>query len=354
MSAHGGAVTGRVAVSLRSYARRAGRGGRFVVVITACALALGISVIAARASGANAVLPRGGGPGVTAVAHQVSVAGQRETLAYWTPARMAAAQSAALPRAVSPAVVPPKGIPFPVRYNGIPTTGALFYTTTSGAGTQQHFCSASVVNSTAGDLVLTAAHCVYSTKFVKNLEYVPDYHLGLQPYGAWAVGVITVAARWKQSHDPDLDFAFLTVSSPTGHKIQAVTGGLTPGFTRWYQQTVEVIGYNDTDHRPIRCLTKSFRFRVGQMEFYCHGYWTGTSGGPWIVGYNAKTGTGTVVGAIGGYEEGGKYAWASYSSYFGPKFRTLYNQAVKAATPTPSPSPSPSSSATSTPTPTAS
>lgn len=343
-------------MSWRSDARRTGgrRGGRLVVVITVSALALGVWVMVARASGADAVLPRGGEPGVTAVAHQVSAVGQRETLAYWTPARMAAAESGALPRAASPSVVPPKGIPFAVRYNGVPTTGALFYTTKSGTGTQQHFCSASVVNSTVGDLVLTAAHCVYSNKFATNVEYVPEYHLGLQPYGAWAIGVITVAAGWKQSHDPDLDFAFLTVSSPTGRKIQAVTGGLTPGFTRWYQQTVEVIGYNDLDHRPVKCLTKSFRFHAGQMEFYCHGYWTGTSGGPWIIGYNAKTGTGTVVGAIGGYEEGGKYAWASYSSYFGPKFRTLYDQAVKASTrtPTPSPSPSPSSSPTSTVTPT--
>lgn len=344
-------------MSLQGDARRTGgrRGGKFIVVITVSALALGVSVMVARASGANAVLPRGVGPRVTAVAHQINAAGQRETLAYWTPARMAAAQSAVLPRAASPSVVPPKGIPFAVRYNGVPTTGALFYTTKSGAGTQQHFCSASVVNSIAGDLVLTAAHCVYSKGFVNNVEYVPEYHLGVEPYGAWAVGEIKVAAGWITSRDPDLDFAFLTVSSPTGHKIQAVTSGLTPGFTRWYQQTVEVIGYNDTDHRPIRCLTKSFRFRAGQMEFYCKGYWTGTSGGPWIIGYNAKKGTGTVVGAIGGYEEGGKYPWASYSSYFGPQFRALYDQAVKAATPTPSPSPSPSpsSSPTSgTPTPT--
>ena len=62
------------------------------------------------------------------------------------------------------------------------------------------------------------------------------------------------------------------------------------------------------------------------MEFYCHGFWTGTSGGPWIIGYNARNGTGTVFGVIGGYELGGDYEWASYSAYFGSAARTLYQQ----------------------------
>ena len=128
---------------------------------------------------------------------------------------------------------------------------------------------------------------------------------------------ITVAAGWQQSHNPDLDFAFLTVGPAGGPKIQARTGGLNVGFTRWYRETIEVVGYNDTYAEPVRCLTKSFKFRTGQMEFYCHGFWAGTSGSPWIIGYNAKTGSGTVFGVIGGYQEGGDYEWASYSAYFG-------------------------------------
>ena len=66
------------------------------------------------------------------------------------------------------------------------------------------------------------------------------------------------------------------------------------------------------------------------MEFYCHGFWTGTSGGPWIIGYNARNGTGTVFGVIGGYELGGDYEWASYSAYFGSAARILYEQVERA------------------------
>ena len=177
----------------------------------------------------------------------------------------------------------------------------------------------------------TAAPCVYWKGFATNIAYVPGYHDGKRPYGAWAVRAITVANGWKVSHNPDLDFAFLTLASAGGRQIQARTGGLTIGFTRWYsEQKIEVIGHNDSGAKPIRCATKSFRFRAGQMEFYCHGFWTGTSGGPWIIGYNAKNGTGTVFGVIGGYELGGDYEWASYSAYFGSATRTLYQQAERA------------------------
>lgn len=315
-------------------------------------------MIAARAAGATGTAGASGAlsrHGEPAVVHQVSAAAQQGTLAYWTPARMVAAQSKAWAQAASnqagSVVKPPKGIPTAVHFSGVPTTGALFSVTASGKTAQSHFCSASVVNSTAGDLILTAAHCVYSTRFATSIEYVPRYNNGHLPYGGWAVKTIMVAPGWIKSHDPDLDFAFLMVSSPTGRKIQSVTGGLTLGFTRWYRETIEVVGYNDPDAEPIRCLTKSFPFRVGQMEFYCHGFWTGTSGSPWIIGYNAKTGTGTVFGVIGGYKEGGQYEWASYSAYFGSQARLLFGQAEAAATPTPSPSPSPSATATHSPAP---
>jgi V8-like Glu-specific endopeptidase len=299
----------------------------------------------------------------TAVTDQVGAAGQRRTLTYWTPRRRQGATAAALPgrpiRAARPAgtrtpaqpgrsqgssnVTVPKGIPTATPFSGSPTTGALFYTT----GGEGHFCTASVVDSTVGDLALTAAHCVYWNAFAANIEYVPGYHDGKQPYGAWPVAAITVASGWKVSHDPDLDFAFLTLATADGRQIQARTGGLTIGFTRWYGEKIEVIGHNDSDAEPIRCATKSFRFRSGQMEFYCHGFWTGTSGGPWILGYNAKHGTGTVFGVIGGYELGGDYEWASYSAYFGSAAKILYEQAERASAPHPTPSApaSPTSSA---------
>jgi Trypsin len=337
-----------------------------VVVVAAVTIGVAGAGRAARPA-ATGVLDASVTSPATAVTDQVSAVGQRRTLTYWTAGRRRGATAAALPgrpiRTARPAatrtpaqpgrgqggsdVTVPKGIPTATRFSGSPTTGALFYTT----GGKGHFCTASVVDSTADDLALTAAHCVYWNAFAANIEYVPGYHDGKQPYGAWPVAAITVASGWKVSHAPDLDFAFLTLATAGGHQIQARTGGLTIGFTRWYGEKIEVIGHNDSDAEPIRCATKSFRFRPEQMEFYCHGFWTGTSGGPWVLGYNAKHGTGTVFGVIGGYELGGDYEWASYSAYFGSATKILYEQAERASAPHPTPAPSKAPTTTPTPAP---
>jgi V8-like Glu-specific endopeptidase len=328
-------------------------------VLGVAVLGVAAAVGAARAADA-AGTPGTGGPG--GVVQQVSVAAQHAALAYWTPTRMRmmatsrswpgpSAQTTQLPQADA---TPPKGIPTAVKFGGVPTTGALFYTT----GARRHFCTAAVVNSTAGDLVLTAAHCVYGTAYSTNITYVPQYHNGQRPYGAWAVRTIIVAVGWRKSHDPNLDLAFLVVGAAGGPKIQARTGGLNIGFNRWYTENrIQVIGHNNTDDEPIHCGTRSFRFRTGQMEFYCHGFFNGTSGGPWILNFNARTGQGTVYGDIGGYEQGGDYDWTSYSPYFGSAAKALFQLAEGPPPPKPSPSPSgtptPTPTTTATPTPTA-
>ncbi len=89
------------------------------------------------------------------------------------------------------------------------------------------------------------------------------------------------------------------------------------------------IGYNNTDGQPIKCATRSLEFEPTQIEFYCNNYQDGTSGGPWITHFNPRTGTGTgtVIGEIGGYEEGGDYAWQSFSPYYSWSILRLFLQA---------------------------
>ena len=266
------------------------------------------------------------GPAIGAV-HAVGPAAQRAAGSFWTRARMTTATPAGeQPGAVVPDGAPP-GTPSPTQFSGVPTVGALFFT----SGTKQtHFCTASVVNSLTANLVLTAAHCVYGSSYASNIEFVPAYHDGQQPDGAWPVQTITVANGWKKSHDPNLDFAFLAVTPPAGtsKQIQFVTGALRLGINAGYDHhRIEVIGYNNTGDAPIKCATTSFEFRTSQMKFFCRDYQDGTSGGPWILGYNDITGTGTVFGVIGGYKEGGLYPWASFSAYFGGPALKLFLQA---------------------------
>ena len=66
-------------------------------------------------------------------------------------------------------------------FSGTPAVGALF--STSAGKLSQHFCSASVINSPHGDLVITAAHCVTHTS--GTVVFVPGYNNGTTPYGVW-------------------------------------------------------------------------------------------------------------------------------------------------------------------------
>jgi V8-like Glu-specific endopeptidase len=296
--------------------------------VTSTALAL-----AAVAGAASAALPMAGGLATastvgtrpdTGIMRTVSPTAQRTARAFWTPSRMAAA-TPAQENVKAGKAGPPPGTPTAVHFGGVPTAGALFYTT----GTAKHFCTASVVNSGNENLVLTAAHCVYNGSYASNIEFVPGYHSGLQPYGAWAVKTITVAAGWQQTRNPNLDVAFLAVTPPSGtdRPIQSVTGGLRLGINRPYRRDIEVIAYNDAASRPVECSTKSFEFDTGQLEFYCRDFMNGSSGAPWIVRYVPGNGTGLVIGVIGGFELGGDFPWASYSPYFGSSALALYRQA---------------------------
>ena len=288
---------------------------------------------------AAAARPGGSAPGpAIGTLHAVSGAAQRAAWAFWTPARTARAIAAQDQAAQDQAAQgharkagPPPGTPTATPFAGVPTIGALFYTTGSGV----HSCTASVVDSAHEDLIVTAAHCVYARGFAANIEFVPGYHDGRRPYGAWLVQAVVVARGWRQRHDPGLDFAFLTVAAPghPGRRIQRVTGGLRLGIGRGYAHWIALIGYNDADLKtadPVRCANHSLEFRAGEMVFYCHGYWNGTSGGPWVIGFTSR-GTGTLIGVIGGYQDGGDYDWASYSPVLGPSALALYRWAEATA-----------------------
>jgi hypothetical protein len=64
------------------------------------------------------------------------------------------------------------------------------------------------------------------------------------------------------------------------------------------------------------------------MRFDCAGYTDGTSGGPFLARWDAATGRGTIIGVIGGYEQGGDIASVSYSPRFGRAVQELYQAAV--------------------------
>jgi V8-like Glu-specific endopeptidase len=210
-------------------------------------------------------------------------------------------------------------------FAGTPAVGALF--TLSGGRLGSHFCTASVIDSPHGDLVITAAHCVSGAP--GGLAFVPGYDAGAAPYGVWTVTEVYVDASWSASSDPDDDVAFLRVSQArSGEPIEDVTGAEQLGTGTPARQFVEVIGYPDSSDEAIACQNWTRQPMPDQLEFDCGGYTDGTSGGPFLDGVNPLTGQGTVIGVIGGYEQGGLTPEVSYSAVFGANVAALYQVAV--------------------------
>jgi V8-like Glu-specific endopeptidase len=280
---------------------------------------------------AGALVPSGLANAATtsdAVVNHVTPSDQATAASHWTPQAMRAAIAVRGTTATpNDDPGPPPGTPTATSFNGVPTVGALFFT--AGPEESAHFCTASVVYSPAGNLLLTAAHCVSDGGLAGNLVFVPEYHDGQTPLGTWTVQSVVVAPGWAQSADPNLDFAFLTVApSTSGRPLQWITGGNWLGVNRGYDHTIEAIGYPNTAEEPVGCRTRSFQGMPHQLQFNCHGYTDGTSGGPWLIDYNPRAGSGTIIGDIGGYHQGGDYEYTSYSPYFDTAILKLYLHAI--------------------------
>lgn len=255
-------------------------------------------------------------------------------LAAWTVAGAAvitALVAILLPRggAVSPEAAP---------FDGLPQVGALFH----GAwNSESHFCTASVVDSPSGDVIATAAHCLSGD--AKDLEFVPMYHDGQAPYGAWKVTGAYISQRWVQHQDPQADFAFLTLSPQDIHgkkrTVQSVVGGDPLVIENHLPRWTVVVGYPaGLGGQPLICLNQTVA-RDGYPSFRCGGFVDGTSGGPWLADYNAQTGRGDLYGVTGGKHQGGCVNWVSYSSNFNADTKAVYQRAVAGNKPDVVPSP---------------
>ncbi len=195
-----------------------------------------------------------------------------------------------------------------------PRIGAVF----SGGLGGSHYCTATVVDSPGGNLIVTAAHCLGSTSEV----FVPGYHDGKAPYGVWRLRRVVVDGQWSTGSDQDHDVAFAVVEPLNGHNIQSAVGGYPLGIGQGTDSPVTITGYPQTTQTPITCTNRITAYSGTQLRIYCTGFTGGTSGSPWI------TASGLVIGVIGGYQRGGSTADVSYSVAFGQNVRSLYDQAI--------------------------
>ncbi|MFJ4775900.1 hypothetical protein [Streptomyces sp. NPDC088762] len=245
-----------------------------------------------------------------------------------------------------PARLPAAGPGVGQDFNGIPVVGRMFVVKAGGA----YFCTASVVASPRHNLVLSAAHCLLGSD-TRQIAFVPRYtRANPRPYGMFPV-VRDAAGRSRIWIDPryrslgadraaTLDVAFAQVGpNADGLPVQEVVGGnrLVTG-AGYVHPSISLIGYPASAARPRLCVNRTTKFTSKDpgipgsfLRIDCTGYPGGTSGGPFLARYDARTGTGDVVGVIGGWKTGGDTADTSYSSYFGRDIRKLYEKAVAGA-----------------------
>ncbi|MFF7142845.1 MULTISPECIES: trypsin-like serine peptidase [Streptomyces] len=194
--------------------------------------------------------------------------------------------------------------------------GALFGT--SGALEGGHFCTASVVHSKRGNLIVTAAHCLGRGA----MWFVPGYRDGRAPYGVWKVSKTFVGGSWSGAQNEDGDIAFATLESVKGAQAEDIVGankfvtGRETGAT-----AVTVTGYPSSQDTPLVCVNTPTVESDKQQRIECPDFTGGTSGSPWV------NDDGEVVGVLGGHEQGGSTPDVSYSTVLGDEAAALYRTA---------------------------
>ena len=235
-----------------------------------------------------------------------------------------AAAMNSIPRTAAPTATK---MPVGHSFDGTSAVGALF-TESAGGRLGTHFCTASVVDSPHADLAVTAAHCVSGHS--GTMAFVPGWQDGQAPYGIWTVRQVVVDQAWTSSASIDDDVAFLVIAPARGARVEQVTGAERLGKDKLGSLPVQVIGYPDRADDPVTCHGRTSVPLPHQLEFDCGRYTDGTSGGPFLMNAGRGTGTGTVIGVIGGYEQGGDVAQISYAAEFGPNVARLYRAACAA------------------------
>ncbi|MDP9845920.1 trypsin-like serine peptidase [Streptosporangium lutulentum] len=209
------------------------------------------------------------------------------------------------------------------------TTGRVFLT----LGGTDFVCSASSVKAANRDLVVTAGHCVKdgTGAWADNWIFVPGYDQGRQPYGQFTARRMFVAGSWSRSADDSYDVGMVAVNPRNGKHLTDAVGGqdITFGAARGRH----TYGFGFPADSPYN----------GEHLVYCAGslrddpndqtndqglrcdMTAGSSGGPWLSGFDPATGRGTLT-SVSSF----KYSddrRTMYGPYFGEATRQLYSTA---------------------------
>jgi V8-like Glu-specific endopeptidase len=265
-------------------------------------------------------------------------------VAYWTPARIAAAKPKGYVRDMKTGKLLPYAKPGGSSGGASWTgngeieerSGRLLFSTEGG----NWICSASVVNSTSGTsaTILTAGHCLYdgaegwsfNVMYIPRFDEIPTYTCSQTIYGCWTATRLAVHENFHPSgFGPDaalrVDYGFAFVG-PGGHSGSADLDVVTEGYglstaTVNHSVTKWAFGYPAAGRYKGKDLTYCTGTTVDDP--YLSGTWGmvcnmtgGSSGGPWIYGTTnpAVYTTGTLLTSVNSYGRTG------LNYMFGPRF----------------------------------
>lgn len=259
----------------------------------------------------------------------------RRIAEYWTPARRASA----IPRDVSPRGDAPKATARPGGGGGgatgtvtgatwtkpeadvVKTTGKVFFRENGGLYT----CSGSVIDSSHGNLVLTAGHCVHGggsgEHFVTNWIFYPAWNGAPSALGEWTATDLATTNKWAddRNFDDDAGFAVVVGSSTTSLEAALTAAGVTiiPRFVRGDANlSSSAFGYPASKKYKGNTLTYCAGTAVLDRDPYdtmalaCN-MTGGSSGGPWFRGASTS----------GEIHSLNSYGYSSLAGFmFGPVF----------------------------------
>jgi V8-like Glu-specific endopeptidase len=311
--------------------------------------------------------------GLSAGAAAAAQAEHDRIVAYWTPARMAAAMPRDMQLPGSPLIPAARGgIPGPPSGGGGGGGGGGDPTAVTGASWTHdgavlnltgkvyfvvypwlYVCSGSAVNDASRpgySLVLTAGHCAYDFKkgFVTNWLYVPDFDAAPVSgypvpcsdtrYGCWtAAGLVVNSGFASQtsftSTATRYDWAFAVVGpgGKTTTQLDALGsypiqfGGVSAGNRLAAFGYPAASPYDGTD--LTYCAGNIFSDSLNGNNTWgmkCN-MTGGSSGGPWLAGLDETNGTGGTLSSLN------SYGYRGGDSMYGPKFNSATQATYNAA-----------------------
>lgn len=279
------------------------------------------------ASATNAAVTHG------SAGHEAVTASQQQSVfRYWTRTRM---QHAVAAGSSARAAAAPVAGATAAQWTGggavARAAGKVFFTLD---GTD-YVCSGAAVASPGSDVAITAGHCVSdgNGNWATNWIFVPGYANGSSPYGRYTARQFFAPSQWTSGAAQDDDVAFVALNAPQGAATKHGAGG-------WGLR----IAFGS---QPAREATFGYPAEPpysGEQLYYCTGttqpdpYGSttdtgvscsmneGSSGGPWLSGFNPATGTGTITSV-------NSFAYDGSPVTFGPLLgsadRSLYQQAER-------------------------